>query len=615
MDRIVKKGIIGVVLFLVLMVSGVTGLRTYAYQVGEKIPKSDYLTFTAEEDNSSVRIGFSAGSLKYNKGGSWADYTLGTEIKLNQGEKVSFCGTNVTFSASSRVNITGKVAASGDVCSLRLDTNGDFAGLSDSCFQYMFLGCSGLTKAPKLSATTLAKSCYNSMFANCTSLTEPPALPATTLAVSCYHRLFFGCMSLTKAPALPATDLAESCYTQMFTNCRSLKKAPELPATDLAASCYEDMFTFCMSLTEPPALPATDLADNCYCYMFYGCEKIMLSTNQNTDYNAEYRIPSSGIGTTTSSRALYNMFSNTGGEFTGTPEINTIYYIHKPVSLSETSLTIEKGEVKKLTATIDPDIQNTKVKWEAICENGEIGLYSDEECTNEITSDETEVLSVYVKGKNISSKNVTVKVTVKDSGNNAYSSECSVGVSLVAPTFTVTIPATIEFDGTGTATASMDIKFNDLYSENLGKAAFINQEIVVTLAEVNGVAINSGTEYYLLNKAAPRTSTDDHTPDVEFTMNVINTDNDSFDPRTTYDAVDRTTSALLKAFAENGSNYYCEDSASFEFHLQNADKLPVGEYKGTLTFSVSTKTYDPQDFVSRIYQDPCPIKYIPSYND
>ena len=93
MDRIVKKGIIGVVLFLVLMVSGVTGLRTYAYEVGEVIPEDDYLTFTSEHDGSSVWVGFSEGSIKYKKGRKWADYTTGTRIDLDLGDEVIFYGT------------------------------------------------------------------------------------------------------------------------------------------------------------------------------------------------------------------------------------------------------------------------------------------------------------------------------------------------------------------------------------------------------------------------------------------------------------------------------------------------------------------------------------------
>ena len=61
--------------------------------------------------------------------------------------------------------------------------------------------------------------CYYSMFEGCTSLTQAPNLPATTLARSCYNNMFFYCTSLTKAPELPATTLANYCYSYMFDNC------------------------------------------------------------------------------------------------------------------------------------------------------------------------------------------------------------------------------------------------------------------------------------------------------------------------------------------------------------------------------------------------------------
>ena len=61
--------------------------------------------------------------------------------------------------------------------------------------------------------------------------------------------MFSGCTGLTTAPELPATSLAESCYSDMFSGCTGLTTAPELPATSLAESCYSDMFSGCTGLT------------------------------------------------------------------------------------------------------------------------------------------------------------------------------------------------------------------------------------------------------------------------------------------------------------------------------------------------------------------------------
>ena len=173
---------------------------------------------------------------------------------------------------------------------------------------------------------TMASNCYRIMFQGCTSLTQAPELPATTLANNCYQDMFLGCTSLTQAPALPATTLSNYCYSHMFQGCTSLTQAPALPATTLAGWCYPAMFRDCTSLTQAPALPATTLTSYCYAYMFQGCTSLKLSSTQTGEYTQEYRIPSSGTGTTATD-SLYNMFTNTGGTFKGTPSINTTYYL------------------------------------------------------------------------------------------------------------------------------------------------------------------------------------------------------------------------------------------------------------------------------------------------
>ena len=197
--------------------------------------------------------------------------------------------------------------------------------LYEHCYASMFSGCTSLTEAPALPATQLGTFCYNYIFNNCTSLTTAPELPATTLVDNCYRSMFQNCTSLTEAPALPATKMANYCYYYMFNGCKSLTTAPELPAITLANHCCRGMFLNCASLEVIPKLPATNLYYYCYGNMFYGCKKIKLSTTQTGDYQTEYRIPTSGTGVTATG-VTKDMFSNTGGTFTGTPDINTTYY-------------------------------------------------------------------------------------------------------------------------------------------------------------------------------------------------------------------------------------------------------------------------------------------------
>ena len=175
---------------------------------------------------------------------------------------------------------------------------------------------------------TMTERCYQYMFDGCNALTQAPELPATTLANYCYTQMFYGCTSLTQAPALPATTLTTYCYSHMFRDCTSLTKVPALPWTTLAGHCCSHMFRGCTSLTQAPALQATTLPSFCYAYMFQDCTSLKLSSTQTGEYTVEYRIPSSGTGTTgTNSNALIGMFASTGGTFKGTPSINTTYYL------------------------------------------------------------------------------------------------------------------------------------------------------------------------------------------------------------------------------------------------------------------------------------------------
>ena len=163
--------------------------------------------------------------------------------------------------------------------------------LTENCYTLIFAGCTRLTTAPELPATTLAETCYGLMFSGCTSLTEVPSiLPATTLDKQCYFGMFEGCTSLTTAPELPATTLVYGCYNNMFADCTNLTTAPELPADTLVKGCYNGMFYHCTNLTTAPELPATTLAETCYRFMFSGCTSLNHITMLATDISANYSL-------------------------------------------------------------------------------------------------------------------------------------------------------------------------------------------------------------------------------------------------------------------------------------------------------------------------------------
>ena len=151
--------------------------------------------------------------------------------------------------------------------------------------------------------------------------------PPTSIPTSkCYSYMFSGCSNLTTAPELPATTLARECYSYMFRFCTNLTTAPELPATTLADYCYSYMFSDCIRLTQAPELPATTLARECYSYMFNNCTSLKISSTQSTEYPTAWRIPSSGTISSVAPDWNYYMLTGTGGTFTDNPSINTTYY-------------------------------------------------------------------------------------------------------------------------------------------------------------------------------------------------------------------------------------------------------------------------------------------------
>ena len=270
-----------------------------------------YLTFTGT-DSFSIKTNNSAknwnGTLEYSTdANTWTTWN-GTQISsVNNVLYLRGTGnTQITGSNTSNrwvITTQGTVACSGDIRTLLDYAEPESSDMGTYCFSNMFKIWTSLTAAPELPATILAGNCYSDMFAGCTSLTTAPELPATTLAADCYSYMFYGCANLTTAPELPATSLAENCYRNMFNGCTSLTTPSKLPATDLTSSCYRNMFN--------------------------GCTGIKLSTEQTAEYSIPYSIPKEGTGSMADD-ALTNMFSNTGGTFTGTPTINTTYYIDAP---------------------------------------------------------------------------------------------------------------------------------------------------------------------------------------------------------------------------------------------------------------------------------------------
>ena len=138
--------------------------------------------------------------------------------------------------------------------------------------QEMFYGCTSLSSVSPIKLTAIPQSCCSRMFYNCTSITETPTFAAANVGYYGCSEMFYGCTSLITAHAPLATSFtANNAMYRMFYGCTSLVNPPTLSATTLYYACYSNMFKGCTSLTQAPALPALSVPMYAYGSMFEGC--------------------------------------------------------------------------------------------------------------------------------------------------------------------------------------------------------------------------------------------------------------------------------------------------------------------------------------------------------
>ena len=218
-----------------------------------------YVTFTAEAEQTFKMItkgNYAITGLQYSvDNGKWQNVEKDIPVTFGgTNGTLRLRGTNINGTASnwseySTITFTKpnvKVACTGDIRTLLDWRNYSTVDTKKARFCSLFDGCSVLTSAPELPATTLADNCYSFMFYGCTSLTSAPELKATTLAGSCYDNMFYGCTSLTSAPELKATTLAVSCYNYMFSGCTKLSTVTMLAPSDqilnTISCCYNWLY-------------------------------------------------------------------------------------------------------------------------------------------------------------------------------------------------------------------------------------------------------------------------------------------------------------------------------------------------------------------------------------
>lgn len=268
---------------------------------------------------------------------TWTEWDGTTTLSSANG-KLYLLGTNNTIisglsgssslPSSSLFAIQGtNVSCEGNIESLLNAVSvivGEHPTMGDYAFGYLFYNQSALISCPDLPSPVLSTGCYEGMCRG-TSIRTLPELPAQTLAERCYIEMARQCEYLTHAPDIPALTLPRFACTNMYFGCISLLDSPSIKATTVADSACLRMFSECTSIKSISSLYAANIPSFSFSTMYNNCPLIKISESQSEEYPNPYRIPISGQGVG-SSLSAQNMFTGTGGTFTGTPTVNTTYY-------------------------------------------------------------------------------------------------------------------------------------------------------------------------------------------------------------------------------------------------------------------------------------------------
>ena len=170
-------------------------------------------------------------------------------LNVNSGDKIRFKGTNTAYNnkTDNRCGFGGTATFNivGNILSLTYGDNftGNTQISASYAFSGLFMNTSVISAENLILPNNATIRCYYETFQGCTLLTTAPKLPATTLYDYSYYYMFYGCTSLTAAPELPATTLADGCYGSMFRNCTSLSYIKCL-ATDASGTSHFNYWCF-----------------------------------------------------------------------------------------------------------------------------------------------------------------------------------------------------------------------------------------------------------------------------------------------------------------------------------------------------------------------------------
>lgn len=228
--------------------------------VDVEVYPEDYLTFTAEEANSTVTFSRSGTTSQYSTDGgtTWLSGDDVTVTLANIGDSVKYRGKVSTAASTTTAafTLTGQIAASGKLMTMY---DYDEAKQKNPTIAYSFTnyfrGQTALTAAPTIDDLESAPNYFiYYMFYGCTGLTTVQnAINIDEPGAYALQSLFYGCTGLTSAPTLNIKKITSNNTCQaMFRGCTGLTTVSNLfpKLTHLGGtSVFNQLFHSCTNLT------------------------------------------------------------------------------------------------------------------------------------------------------------------------------------------------------------------------------------------------------------------------------------------------------------------------------------------------------------------------------
>jgi len=155
---------------------------------------------TTEGSAPAITLYYSTDKVDWQQSSGWVDIEPQSKVymKANTDKWATTSATDYNHFGS----LDDDFNVGGNIMSLLYGDNykdvTTFGTNNTYAFAWLFYGSKVVDASQLKLPTNTVTSCYNGMFKGCTSLTTAPALPATTLNPLCYRQMFQGCTLLNK---------------------------------------------------------------------------------------------------------------------------------------------------------------------------------------------------------------------------------------------------------------------------------------------------------------------------------------------------------------------------------------------------------------------------------